>query len=110
SQRRNMKKKFLRTDAKRHSRIGKNRKKLQKWRRATGRHNKIRKKRFGYPSSPTIGYKKPTKESGKVKGLYPVLVENIRTLDKIEKGQGIILSRRTGAKKRMEIIKKANEM
>ena len=40
-----MKKKFLRRDSVRFSKIGKNRKKIQKWRKPKGRDSKMRLKR-----------------------------------------------------------------
>jgi len=103
-------KRFLRRDWSRYSRLGKNRKKLQKWRRAKGRHNKIRKRRAGYPGPPLIGYKKPKAESGKINGKVPILVENMNDLVSASKNNILIISRRIGARKRIEVIKKANEM
>ena len=101
--------KFIRTDSKRHSRLGKNRKKLQVWRRARGRHSKIRRKRFGYPRMPKIGYATSRKESGLVQGLKPVLVSNMKEISNVKKGSIIILAR-VGAKKKLEMIKKSHEL
>jgi|SRR3989338_5158234 len=101
--------KFIRTDYERHSKIGKRRKKLQVWRRPKGRHSKIRKKRFGYPTMPTVGYKSPRKELGKIQGLQPILVHNLGDLKKAGKNSIIILAR-VGAKNKIELIKKAQEM
>jgi len=47
-----MKTRFVRVDTHRHSRLGKGRPKLQKWRRPRGKHNKTRLKRFSYPIQP----------------------------------------------------------
>ncbi len=105
-----MKRKFIRTDWMRYSRLGKNRKKIQKWRRAKGRHNKIRKMREGYPVGPSIGYGSARKDSGKIQGLMPKVVNNFADLETAGKHNIIILGRRLGAKKKMEIIKKTNEM
>mgnify|MGYP001570420237 CR=1 FL=1 len=102
------KKKFIRQDSWRYSRLGKNRKKLQKWRQPKGRHRKIREKRFSYPSWPMVGYKSPRKETGRIKGKIPCIVYNIRDLDKANK-ESIIIIGKVGAKKKLEIIKKANE-
>jgi len=104
-----MRKKFLRTDITRYSKLGKNRKKLQKWRGAKGRHNKIREKREGYPSKPEIGYKSSKKTSGKIAGLKPVLVYNLKDLEKIQPSSIVIIGK-IGAKKKMEMIKKISEM
>ncbi|MCH7568259.1 MAG: 50S ribosomal protein L32e [Nanoarchaeota archaeon] len=103
------KKKFIRTDSNRFSKIGRKRKKLQKWRRPKGRDNKMREKRFGYPRLPTVGQKTPKKEIGKIRGMKPYLVYNVKDLDKTNK-KTILIIGRVGAKKRLEIIKKALEM
>src|SRR3989344_779726 len=103
-----MKKKFIRQDSWRYSRIGKNRKKLQKWRKPKGRHSKIREKRFSYPSWPMVGYKGVRKELGKINGKIPCLVYNIEDLERANKNSIIIIGK-VGAKKKLEIIKKANE-
>jgi len=102
--------KFIRTDYWRMSRLGKGRKKLQVWRRARGKHSKIRRRRKGYPAIPIIGYKQARKDSGKVLGLLPVLVTNFKDLETIKSTQGAIISSRLGAKKKIEIIKKAESM
>ena len=103
-------KKFIRTDYWRHSRLGKRRKKLQVWRRARGKHSKIRRRRKGYPAIPIIGYKQPMKDSGKINNLLPVVVNNVKEVEKINKNQGIIIASRVGARKKLDIIKKAESM
>lgn len=99
---------FLRSDTVRHSRLGKNRKKLQKWRRPRGRHSKIRRKRFGYPVKPSVGYRTARVQAGKVNGMTPVLVHTLRDLESLAKGAVIIVAR-IGAKKKIELLKYARE-
>lgn len=101
--------KFLRQDYMRHSRLGKGRKKLQKWRRPTGKHSKIRRKRSGYPAAPTIGYGSPRSEAYKVNGVIPVLVHNVKELEKLTKNSMAILAK-VGAKNKLAMIKKASEL
>ena len=101
--------KFLRQDIMRHSKLGKNRKKLQKWRAPTGRHSKMRQKRKSYPTLPTVGHKSPKIESGKINGLFPILVHNTNDLAKVGKNNIVIIAK-VGAKKKLEIIKKVEEM
>ena len=97
--------KFLRRDWKRHSKLGKKRKKKQTWRRPTGRDNKMREKRKGYPKIVQIGYKK--KESK----VEEVFVYNLNDLKKVGTGKGKkIFIGKVGGKKRIEIVKKAKEM
>ena len=104
-----MAKRFLRTDYMRLSKLGKNRKKLQVWRRARGMHSKIRRRRRGYPEMPLIGRRTPKKETNKVNGLTPVLVHNLNELGRTTKNNIIIIAR-IGAKRKIELIKKAKEM
>ena len=101
--------KFIRTDSHRHSKLGRKRKKLQKWRKAKGRDNKTRLKRRNYPVSPTVGHKTARKESGKIKGKNPKVVYNLDDLEKTNR-DSIVIVGKVGAKKKLEIIKKAREM
>lgn len=103
-----MTKEFLRQDISRHSKIGKNRKKLQKWRRPKGRDSKMRLKRKSYPKTVSIGYGSPRTTSGKIEGNTPVLVYNMKDLQQITSGQSAIVAK-IGAKKKMELIKFATE-
>lgn len=106
----NMPPKFLRSETRRHLRLGMKRRKLQFWRRPRGKHNKIRLKRVGYPVQPTIGFASPKATSGKLDGLLPVLVSNVKDVSKLDKKSIAIIARTLGAKKKIEIIKKLNEM
>lgn len=103
-----MSKEFKRTDWMRSFKLGKARRKVT-WRRAQGVHSKIRRKRFGYPRKPSVGYRTDKSVSGLVDGLKPVLVRNLNDLANLPKNAGIIIAR-VGAKKKMDIIKKAEEM
>jgi large subunit ribosomal protein L32e len=99
-----MKPKFVRRDSHRFSKIGKNRKKLQKWRGAKGRDNKIRLSRKGYPKAPSVGYKKE-----KSKMIKQFLIYNLNDLEKADKNSQVIIAN-IGARKKIEIVKKALEM
>ncbi len=101
--------KFLRQDTVRHSRLGKNRPKLARWRRPRGMHSKIRKKRFGYPLFPMNGFKKPQAISGKVKGKTPLLIYSKADLEKATSNHIVIFSRTIGAKKRIDLLKIAEQ-
>lgn len=100
---------FLRSDTARHIRLGKKSKKLQVWRRPRGRHNKIRRKRFGYPLQPGVGFATPKHLAGKINGKTPLLVHNLKELSKATK-HNIIIMARIGARKKMDLLKKINEM
>ena len=101
--------KFLRVDTNRFSRIGKNRRKLQKWRRARGKSNKLRLGRAGYAAVPKVGFRTSRNESGKIKGLVPKLVHNLNELISLTKDEGAIIAR-VGARNKLEIIKRADEL
>ncbi len=102
-------KKFIRQDSFRHFKLGRNRRK-KKWRRPTGRHSKMRKQRKSYPASPTVGYKRIRKDIGRINNFIPLLINNLKDLERATKDNIIVVSSRLGARKRMEVIKKADEM
>ena len=99
---------FTRRDTARFSRLGKNRKKKQIWKRPTGRDNKMREKRRGYPAVVSIGYKTDRPERGKIDGKKTVIINNVKELGKIGKNEIAILGK-VGKKKKLEIAKKAKE-
>jgi len=100
--------KFIRRNYNKYSKIGKNRKKLQKWRKPKGRDNKMREKRFGYPKNPSVGYKSPKKESGKINGKIPLLAHNLADLAGANSNSIIILGK-VGMKKKLEMIKEVKK-
>jgi len=96
-----MRKKFLRRDNKRYLKLGKVRRKKQKWRRPKGRDNKMREGRAGYSRTVSIGY-------GGTKEKLTVRVSNIKELDSI-KEKKIVLAAGIGRKKKLEMINKCKE-
>ena len=94
--------KFLRRTGERYSKLGKGRKKKQKWRRPTGRDNKMREKRRGYPAVVQIGYKKEERKSA-------LIIKNVQELENVKK-ENIVIVGKVGKKKKIEIAKKAKEM
>lgn len=101
--------KFLRRKNKSCSKLGKGRKKKQIWRRPTGRDNKMRDKRRGYPAVVSVGYKKEVGSRGKLQEKIPKFVKNIKDLEKIKKNEIAVLGN-VGKKKKIEIVTKAKEM
>ncbi len=101
-------KKFLRRNSDRHSKLGRNRRKKQTWRKPKGRHNKMRDKRRGYPAVVKIGYRNRNTEREKLGEMKPVLVMNIRDLEKIKSNEiGVVGN--VGKRKKIEIVQKARE-
>jgi len=86
----------------RFSSLGKGRKKLIKWRRPKGRHGKMREKRGGSDKTVMIGY--GTKDKIQI-----IVVKNMQELGKM-KGKEVYLSGTLGNKKRIEMVKKAEEL
>jgi len=103
--------KFLRRVGSRFSKLGKGRKKKQKWRKPTGRDNKMREKRKGYPAVVKIGYKQNVKIRGEVKDTLkstsriPVMIMNVKDLEKIKKNEIGIIGK-IGQKKKIEIARR----
>lgn len=87
------------------------RKKLaKKWRQPKGMHSKLRQKFKGHLKHPSPGYRPPKKTRGLDKsGLKPIIVSNGDELNYVSKDCGVIISRRVGLKKKIEILKKAKE-
>jgi len=99
---------FLRRASSRHSKLGLRRKKKQKWRKPTGRHNKLRTQQKGKEASVSIGYGNSKEERGRINGRVPVIINNIKDMAKVRKEQIAVLGR-MGMKKKIEIAKIAKE-
>lgn len=99
---------FLRRTWSRYSKLGKGRKKVRKWRRPAGRHNKMREKRRGYPAVISVGYKKEKKLRGTLDEKKPVMINNAKDLERLQKNEIAVIAR-VGKKKKMEIAKLAGE-
>ncbi|PJE81169.1 50S ribosomal protein L32e [Candidatus Pacearchaeota archaeon CG10_big_fil_rev_8_21_14_0_10_32_42] len=100
---------FLRRDVTRFSKFGKGRGKKAKWRRPTGRDNKMREKRKGYPAVVGIGSRTMKKIRGLFEEKKPIKVMNLQDLEKIGKNEiGVVGN--VGNKKKIEISKKAKEL
>lgn len=100
--------KFLRVETHKKIKLGKGVKKNQKWHGAKGRQNKLRLGIKGRTKRPKIGWSAEGQVKGFVSGVEAVRVENVNMLEGL-KNVGIIIGK-VGAKKRAEIIAKANEM
>jgi large subunit ribosomal protein L32e len=81
------------------------------WRESRGMDSKMRQKLRGYRRSPSKGYQTPAE----VRGLHPsgyreVIVSTIATMESMDKAvEGMVISRTVGNKRRIELIKKAQE-
>lgn len=100
---------FLRRGWYRYSKLGKRRKNKQVWRRPTGRDNKMREKRRGYSDIVGIGHRTEKKLRNKIKGKIPIQINNLKDLEKLEKGNIAIIGK-VGKKMKIELAKKASEL
>jgi len=100
---------FLRADTFRYKRLGSHSRKLAKWRRPRGKHNKLRLKRAGHPVCPGIGFGSMKKTAGKINGMIPKVISNLMDISNLTKENIAIISKRLGAKKKIEVIKKLEE-
>lgn len=101
--------KFLRRSWDRYAKLGKGRKKKQVWRKPTGRDNKMREKKKGYPAVVSIGYSKDKKARGKLVEKRPVEVHNLKDLEKVKENEIAVIGN-VGKKKKLDIAKKASEI
>jgi large subunit ribosomal protein L32e len=99
---------FLRRGWFRYSKLGRKRKNKQVWKRPSGRDNKMREKRRGYPVVVSIGYGTKKQERGLIDGKKPVKIMNSKDLEKIKKNEIGIIGK-VGKRKIMEIAKVAEE-
>lgn len=103
-----MAKKFLQRDWHKYSKLGKGRKKKQRWRRPKGRDNKMRLQERGYSKVVSVGYKKPEKNRGKIEGKEVIIIKTVNQLEKIGENQ-IASIGRVGQKRKIEIAKAAKQ-
>jgi large subunit ribosomal protein L32e len=100
---------FFRPGWYRIGRVGKKVKKKRVWRHAKGGDSKIRLKERGYAARPTIGWGSDKEIRDKINGFSFTRVENLSQLEKVKKGDAILIAS-VGRKKKEEIKKKAEEM
>ena len=96
--------KFIRQECTKKNKLGKGRKKKQKWRKPTGIDSKVRLREKGYRKMPNIGYSVGKKNVKKI-----IIIRNLKELEKIGKGKEVLIGK-IGRKKREEILKRVNEI
>ncbi len=84
----------------------------QKWRRAKGKHSKMREGRASHKASVQAGYRSPVLVRGmNLLGQVPVLIHNLSELASLNPQRHVaIVSSTVGLRHKMEIAKKAKEM
>ena len=82
-----------------------------RWRRPQGSDSKMRVRRYGYRKMPSIGFKAPRAVRGlSSEGLIPVRIHTLHELQAVKKGQGIMIGRTVGIRRKIELLSKAKEM
>ncbi len=98
--------KFIRTKHYAYACLGARQKSKQKYRRATGRHNKTRQKWKSHTPMVEVGYKHCDSTRGLIDGKMPILVSNMKEFASVGKDNVIILAK-IGARNKLEIVKAA---
>ena len=82
-----------------------------RWRKPHGVDSKMRKKVKGWPACPTTGYRSPKKTRGlHPSGFIETRVQTVEDLGGIDPElQAILIARRVGKRKRVEILSLAEE-
>lgn len=83
-----------------------------KWRKPRGKDNPMRLRLKGHPPVASAGYGTPSAIRGlHPSGLKPVVISNLRDLSGLDPSRNVVyISSTVGLRKRLEIIKKAQEM
>jgi len=97
---------FIRQESWRYIRVKEN------WRRPRGIDSKMRLKKKGKPPLPSVGYRVPRLVRGRhPSGFIEVLVHNVKELEGIDPSKyAVRIGASVGKRKRIEIIKKADEL
>lgn len=96
--------KFQRTKFRAYVKLGSRQKKLRRYKRPTGRHNKSRQKWKSHPCMVEIGYKNKKTRRNLIKGKIPIWVYSLGDLKKVGK-ENIIVLGKIGKKKKVELAK-----
>lgn len=98
--------KFIRQESWRYARIH------PEWRKPKGVDNKVRRQDKGWPPLVRIGYRGPVASRGiHPSGHLEVLVHRVLDLDRLVPGRDVArIGGTVGAKKREQILKRANEL
>jgi len=84
----------------------------ESWRKPRGKHSKMRARKKGKPCSVSIGYKSPEPVRGLTRaGKKRIRVFNVSDLKTVDaKSEQAVIASGVGRKKRLEIMKTAEEL
>jgi ribosomal protein L32E len=96
--------KFQRTKYRAYIKLGSRQRKLRRYKRPTGRHNKSRQKWKNHPVMVEVGYKNKKSDRNKIDNNVPILIYSLNDLNKIKSGNVAIIGK-IGLKNKIEIAK-----
>jgi len=96
--------KFQRTKYRAYVKLGSRQKSKLKYKRAKGRHNKTRQKWRGRPAMVEVGYKNKCETRGLINNKMPILINNLKDLERVNKDNIVVLGK-IGMKLKIELVK-----
>lgn len=97
---------FLAQDSHKKARVGNK----KRWRKPKGLQSKIRLSKKGYRKMPSQGYRAPKAIRGSTReGLFPIVVNTLSQLDKLDKNNIIVLSSSLGTRKKIDILEETKK-
>jgi len=100
---------FQRTKFRAYVKLGSGQKSKQRYKKATGRHNKTRQQWKSRPKRVEVGYKNKVDTRGLIEGKMPVEITTMEDLKNIQENQIAVIAK-IGIKKKLEIVKEAEKM
>lgn len=80
------------------------------WRAPKGGQSKMRRKFKGKRKQPSVGYRSPKKIRGFTReGFKPILVKNLKDLEKIKENEITIIAKTVGLRKKIQLLEKIKE-
>jgi len=99
-----MAEKFQRTKFRAYVKLGSKQRSKRRYKRPTGRHNKIRQKWKSRPSMVEIGYRTDREVRGLINDKTPILIRSIEDLKNVQKNNIVIVAN-IGLKSKIELAK-----
>lgn len=81
------------------------------WRKPRGKTSRMRRRIKGWPKIVSVGYGGKRSLRGlHPSGYKPVIVHNVKELEKVDKSQAVVIAHSIGERKRLQILEKAKEL
>lgn len=79
------------------------------WRKPSGLHSKQKIRIFGKSARPNVGWRVPAEVRGLINGYKPILISNLKDLEKIKLPNEAAIIAHIGKRNREKILKAAKE-